>query len=174
MLIYTVAGEAKRLRVTRISAGTETFEGCVSQGVRLKLLSILSYSIITLGMKFLVSTHIMEFLCLLVHEKRGAEVSFAERSPLFATKPPSRKRKSGSFEFIGFMGRGFGGWVAGGKIPSGLHAFLCVSRYIFCLFISPRKSYNIYGSILFLKINGICNRKNREGLYGYSREDYLF
>jgi hypothetical protein len=71
----------------------------------------------------------MEYLCHLVRENRGAEAYFAERSPIFATKPPSRKRKSDSYEYIGFTGRGFGGWVAGGNIPSGYPVFVCVSSY---------------------------------------------
>ncbi len=48
-----------------------------------------------------------------IRENRVAEASFAERYPVFASKPPSRMRKSGPYKEIAFTGRGFGGWVAG-------------------------------------------------------------
>jgi hypothetical protein len=49
---------------------------------------------------------------------------------IFATKPPSRRHIFGSYESNGFMGRGCGGWVAGGNTHSQHPGFVFVSRYI--------------------------------------------
>jgi hypothetical protein len=71
----------------------------------------------------------MEHIGHLARENRRAEAYFAERSPVFATKPPSRTRKSGSYEFVGFTGKGFGGWVTGGNVPFGYPAFVCEQKH---------------------------------------------
>jgi hypothetical protein len=76
-----------------------------------------------------LSIYFMEHLCHVVRENRGAEAYFAERSSVFATKPPSRKLIPGSYESNRFTGRGNGGWVAVGNIPYEHPGFVFVSRY---------------------------------------------
>ena len=50
----------------------------------------------------------LEHLCLMFREQRGAEAFFAEPSPLFATKPPSR---TGYIVLMNTLDLREGGWV---------------------------------------------------------------
>jgi hypothetical protein len=61
---------------------------------------------------------------LIRENKESGGVLLPKAFLVFASKPPSRKGKSGAYEYIGFMGSGFGGWVADEHIPSGHPAFV--------------------------------------------------